>query len=60
MTIDQAVKVLSAAQKGTWAIPHADRYDALKLGIEALKRVNASRPLPIPRTWELLPGETQE
>jgi len=60
MTIDKAIKVLED-YKAKDASPAWDyQLKALRLGIEALKRVNSNRLYPHRVMIEVLPGETKE
>jgi len=43
MTIDQAIKVLTTERRFCLAIDAHERYQALDLGIEALKRIEEGR-----------------
>jgi hypothetical protein len=58
MTIDEAIKILTILESRSTNNSTMFKKDALKLGIEALKRVNTRREK---LSWEfepLLPGET--
>ncbi len=60
MNIPKALEILEDYVKPTGFIIHHNFDDALRLGIEALKRVSHDRithPSPFPN---LLPGETEE
>lgn len=60
MTIEATIKILTAGLVEYDGAPHANFDDALRLGIEALKRVQTNRQ-PIRAHWrEPLPGETEE
>ncbi len=60
MTLDEAIEVLSlSAYSGSST--HNTRFkEALKLGIEALKRELAGDNLPLDKLLKRLPGETPE
>jgi hypothetical protein len=60
MTIDEAIKKLKRTLEGNCRCCHPERYDALKLGIEALKRVQLHRKDHHSSYPTLLPGETLE
>jgi len=58
MTIDEAIKRLDST-KDRLAISLAyDEREAIRLGIEALKRVLEYRDSPMEEDWAKLPGET--
>ncbi len=52
MTIDEAIERLKRHQEGDSRCCHPERYDAIKLGIEALKREQENRQgtfsIPLP------------
>ena len=60
MKIDEAIKLLNELDKGCGPLDMPKYEKALKLGEEALKRVQERRKLKY--GWELmpLPGETEE
>jgi hypothetical protein len=60
MTIDKAIVVLSCSAYGGMTTHGLEFKDALKLGIEALKREREYRLTRGLRTFDLLPGETGE
>lgn len=60
MTIDEAIKILTTFTFASKTIPRNDVNDAIKLAIEALKRVKGNRLYPQPTVYPLLPGETKE
>ncbi len=60
MTIDKAVEILDNYQADMCLTPATDLRDAVKLGIEALKRINEIRESPLGYTEFRLPGETKE
>lgn len=60
MTLDEAIKELTdmlSKQQGTGL---TRRIDAIKLGIEALRREQADRPAPPSVAFSPLDGETEE
>lgn len=57
MKIDEAIKVLSEIEYVD-PVTHRKQVEALKLGIEALKRVKADRTGYETYAPDLLPGET--
>ena len=60
MTIDKAIEYLDYILKQHPRIEHADFGDAIKLGREALKRLQSARSvITLPYT-ALLPGETKD
>lgn len=60
MTIDEAIEILGILESRTQNYSTMFKKDALKLGIEALKRVREVRQSPT-GYWEYkLPGETKE
>lgn len=60
MTIDGAIKFLEN-ELGLWQDGERDNWsDALRLGIEALRRIKDARTDEMPADSELLPGETEE
>ena len=60
MTIDKAINTLSAMQEDYEGDEFPNEEDALKLGIEALKRVKWHEEQHQPGHYELLPGETKD
>ncbi len=60
MTIDKAIEILTQYTKGTDMLYLPDFLDALKLGIEALKRVQLQRGIWGMKQDALLPGETED
>lgn len=60
MKIDEAIKILEPAKEGYLPTVSVRVLDAVKLGIEALKRVKKYRPLYAGKYPHLLPGETEE
>lgn len=58
MKIDKAIEILELLAKGEENSPLIDKYDAHKLGIEALKRLKAIRTWTVGDARILLPGET--
>ena len=60
MNLDKAIEILDLnIRQRAPTMPH-DVLDALKLGIEALKRVNFHRTSSLASPHILLPGETEE
>lgn len=59
MTIDEAIKILTPMSDGRNLYPKLSERDAIKLGIEALKRVGSYRHFPDTKPGSLLPGETK-
>lgn len=60
MTIEKAIELLTDADHYNTILPTLDEKDALRLGIEALKREQLlRREVPYDRDG-LLPGETKE
>lgn len=60
MNIPKAIEELTDLHKVGLNRLTPDEKDALKLGIEALKRVNTQRLFPSNVIWETLPGETED
>lgn len=60
MTIDEAIKELTEPYNERQLIVSPRFMEALQLGIEALKREREYRPTREPRTFDFLPGETEE
>ena len=59
MTIDEAIKCLNLSDNWPQRVGNNDLREALKLGIEALKRVKDDRQnYRIPYSPEMLPGES--
>ncbi len=58
MTIDKAIEILTAYCKGSDEAEPVDFDDTVKLGLEALKRIQRQRSVFLPGEIELLPGET--
>ena len=60
MKIDEAIEILSILESRTQNYSTMFKKDALKLGIEALKRVQGMRPNKYGSPDPLLPGETKQ
>ena len=60
MTIDKAIELLEEATIELSPIAPEALYDAIKLGIEALKRTTDGRSKGYDYFGHLLPGETEE
>lgn len=60
ISIDKAIEVLKRLKEGGEATIQEDIADACQLGIEALKREKEYRLTRGNRTFDLLPGETEE
>ena len=60
MNLLKAIEVLTLLLNDDWPGPARDANDALKLGIEALKRIQDMRISPCCTADEILPGETKE
>ena len=59
MTIDEALKELELINHDGFVITRYTEYEALKLGIEALKWREFYRKTHPEMEWPLLPGETK-
>jgi hypothetical protein len=60
MTLDEAIKELTKQLSPKYSTPHTPFHNAIKLGIEALKRLKEHREtFPTPHVWRL-PGETEK
>ncbi len=59
MQIDQAIEVLTIWKKGNCPPPLADEFNALNLGIEALKQVKSEREQRVGFWRDRLSGETK-
>jgi len=60
MKLEKAVEILNHIQIPLRTAEDHDRFDAIKLGIEALKREEQRRRFAIPDSVDLLPGETKD
>jgi hypothetical protein len=60
MTIEEAMVSLSVQLEIKSRLGNEEAADALRLGIEALKRLQDNRKDPEFDHWVLLPGETEE
>ena len=60
MTIDEAIKILERNAPKTIPSGEIAHLDAVKLGIEALKRTLRQRKYLVPSSQPLLPGETKD
>lgn len=60
MILVEAITHLTEFKKSDSLKYHPDLRDAVQLGIEALKRVKACRPVDLYAPEILLPGETEE
>lgn len=59
MTIDKAIEILGLRIKSPFVRANPDTKDAIKLGIEALKRIKECRLADHTIKEDLLPGETE-
>jgi len=60
MTIDEAITDLSIQQQVKYLTGKYHQAEAIRLGLEALKEVKASREEAYSEDTGLLPGETEE
>ena len=60
MTLDEAIEILSIYDKQGVVTALPDFHDAVKLGREALKRLQEQRSGTILDEYDLLPGETKD
>ena len=60
MTIDEAIKTLSNLVVASQLVGGTRQDTAIKLGIEALKRLKTIRGYPYFQLQGLLPGETKD
>ena len=60
MTIEEAIKILEDILNFVKPGDPPEEHDAVKLGIEALKRLQEHRYDHIDITYRALPGETKE
>lgn len=60
MKIDKAIEILTLWQRGGDITSFDDVNTAVKLGIEALKRIHQCRFPPYGRMEDILPGESKE
>ena len=60
MKLQKAGEDLQGRVYGQFNIGDTDDYEAMKLGIEALKRLEQNRTLYFMPSIKLLPGETEE
>ncbi len=60
MNIDEAIKILEVERGLAERQPETGVFDALKLGIEALKRIELGRTGVQRFAHSLLPGETKD
>ena len=60
MTLKEAIEILTFQVKLYNEIHQQDTIDALKLGIEALRRLGQYRNWQPPSDIQLLPGETKD
>ena len=60
MNIDKAIEILAVLVDNKVSIPDVVLYDAMKLGIEALKGIKKVRKTFRPYVEALLPGETED
>ena len=60
MTIDEAIRIIQ--ENAAWLDIESSKgyFQALQLGIEALKRIKYQREIWMPTAIALLPGETEE
>lgn len=60
MTLEKAIEINNLSEKGAYVGSYGDLHGAMKLGIEALKRIRESRQHTDVGFHYLLPGETEE
>lgn len=60
MTLDKAIEILLDLDTTLPQSDPEDRRDAVKLGIEALKRLQTLRRTAVSIAFYLLPGETKD
>ncbi len=60
MKIDEVIKELEVAERRAHKITAWKREDAIKLGIEALKKIKVARHYNVPSSAVLLPGENDD
>lgn len=60
MTLDKAIKILDRTEIQLRTAQDHDLFDAIKLGIEALKAIKEERTYTFGLVPDLLPGETRE
>jgi hypothetical protein len=60
MTLSKAIEILTEATNRQLPPTLQDLDDAMKLGIEALRRIKRSRKATNSEDWQLLPGETEK
>lgn len=58
MELEQAIRVLVDILRYVKPADPPEEHSAIRLGIEALKRVKLDRNLPYPVISDMLPGET--
>lgn len=58
MELDQAIEILDTLLNDYNEEPCPNEEKAIRLGLEALKRVKLDRNLPYPVISDMLPGET--
>ena len=60
MTLQKAIEILTIQSSSFAARNNPNHFNALKLGIEALKRVEAYKKAHVGLHYEPMPGETEE
>lgn len=60
ITLKEAIERLQARVEGEFPATDPENVDDMKLGIEALERIEVGRNNPGTRWNELLPGEAKE
>jgi len=60
MTLQEAIEILLEEVKHPYSAKKMCRPDAIKLGIEALRREQKRRHFFVPNVMNILPGETKE
>ena len=60
MKLDKGIEDLTVESEVAMRTGRRNLYNALQLGIEALKRIQQNRHYALPQTLSLLPGETEE
>jgi hypothetical protein len=60
MTIEEAIKELNTLELPMKTAQNYDKHLAVRLGIEALKRIKEQKTQIPPWTGSLLPGETED
>jgi len=60
MTLDKAIEILNSVEPDSRPFDYEEEKEAIRLGIEAMRRIKDARTAEVELEKTLLPGETEE